>query len=325
MNLMMIAKLTLMNLTIVVNPTREWAPEDYDNGLLNGSEEMVTLFARKMATRNFTVDVYCSLKGGACLDVMFDDSELVSYYDLSQLPNRTQGGILVAFKNRKALSLTGFKQKYLWTADPEVLSGYERKECEAMFGLGPFHERELKSLNIGYLPISYIAPGVDKEECNIKRVPKQCLYASSPDRGLDYLRQIWPQINEAHPDATLMTTYSASTRFTNEEMVELYCQSDILAYPCSGAERYCITAIKAQMYGAIPCVIPNMALQDTVQFGEKCLQRDYLKTIIDLLGDKERRLSIRQKMIKDVKYNTWDEVADSWEKIIGVRSGHSSS
>jgi len=289
-------------------------PSDYDKGLKNGSEEMICLFARELSYRGYFVTVYSS-----CHNKSFKDG-LVQYVDRSKVRDAEHSGILIAFKEQDALYLTDFKRRYLWTTDPVILEPAQRRLCDGMFALGPWHKRELEGLNPGYDRIGYIEPGVNVPRGTpAKRIPKQCLYASSPDRGLEFLKYIWPDVRKAHPDATLITTYSEITRRTNEQMIRLYQQSDVLAYPCMGAERYCITAIKAQMYGTIPCVIPHMALQDTVQFGVKSLQKNYLNSIIQLLNDSERRASIRKVMVKYVKYNTWGGVVSDWESVIGGR------
>lgn len=39
------------------------------------------------------------------------------------------------------------------------------------------------------------------------RVPKRCVYLSSPDRGLHWLLYLWPIIHQAHPDAELHIYY----------------------------------------------------------------------------------------------------------------------
>lgn len=249
----------------------------------------------------------------------------VVYLDRSFVRDHEHRGTLIAFKDQDALYLTDFNDRYLWTTDPVILEPAQRRLCDGMFGISSWHKNELIGLNVGYDKVGYIEPGIIISGLTgVKRVQKQCLYASSPDRGLDFLQSIWPEIHDSHPDATLITTYSGAKRRTNKQMVRLYQQSDILAYPCMGQERYCITAVKAQMYGTIPCVIPHMALQDVVQYGVKCLQKDYLKSIIELLNDGERRLNIREKMIKGVKYKSWAGVVYDWGKIIGQRSekGH---
>ena len=280
---------------------------------------MIVLFARELSSRDYTVTVYCNLTEGRCTDVNFEALGAIHYYDKSYINSHRLRDILIAFKAPEALTLSGPDKKYLWTADANSLNATQRRECNGMVAIGKWHLQELKSINMGYNRLSCIEPGVNVQSSpKVERIPKQCLYASSPDRGLDFLLEIWPSVLIKHPDATLITTYTDDHRRTNEEMDTLYQQSDILTYPCTGQERYCLTAIKAQINGCIPCVIPHMALQDTVQFGIKALKSNYLSAIIDLLDEDDRTKQIlRDDMVKNVKYNTWNDVVDQWENLIG--------
>lgn len=273
---------------------------------------MVVEFARELA-KGANVTVYCSNGGKRYTDV-FEDV-VVSYYDRIYREVDKHQGVLIAFKDVDAIILDGFDKRFIWTADPDVVRPTIRSRCDGLVALGPWHKQELKKLNIGFNRIYAIEPGIHIETSTAKRIPKQCLYASSPDRGLDFLESIWPEVLKAHPDATLISTYSKHKRVSTQEMVDLYHSSDILAYPCIGGERFCITAIKAQMYGTIPCVIPTMALQDTVQFGEKSLKKDYLNSMIHMLGDDNE--TTRKDMMNGVRYNTWSDAVEQWRNLIG--------
>lgn len=109
------------------------------------------------------------------------------------------------------------------------------------------------------------------------KVPKQCLYSSSPDRGLETLLRAWVQVHEEHPDATLKVTYGAEALdipgveflgdVSEEEMAKLYRESQYWLHPCTGAELQCIAGLKAQAAGCIPVVIPAMALEETIEDG----------------------------------------------------------
>lgn len=160
-----------------------------------------------------------------------------------------------------------------------------------------------------------------------KKVPKQCLYASSPDRGLDTLLRAWPSVVRAHPDATLIVTYGAqeydlpSVTFvdaTEEEMNKLYRESDIWAYPCNGGELYCMTGIKAQAAGCIPVYIPTMALKETVKSGYVATEEHYTDTLIKALSnDYNDNPWIRKQMAKR-HYPTWQDSTDKLLEIINM-------
>lgn len=126
------------------------------------------------------------------------------------------------------------------------------------------------------------------------KIKNQCLYASSPDRGLETLLRIWPKVIAAHPDATLKVTYGAPEydvegveflgNVDEETMNQLYRESDYWTYPCNGGELQCITGMKAQAAGCIPVIIPVMALQETVKNGYFATADNYAEVLIDAMS-----------------------------------------
>jgi glycosyltransferase involved in cell wall biosynthesis len=90
-------------------------------------------------------------------------------------------------------------------------------------------------------------------------------YTSSPDRGLEFLKRIWPEIGAA----TGYKLVPADGSLTNEEMNYLYAKARFWIHPGLGIELFCLSALKAQAAGCVPLVVPHMALADTVKFGLK--------------------------------------------------------
>lgn len=168
----------------------------------------------------------------------------------------------------------------------------------------------------GYDP-SKIYPG--------KKIPKQCLYASSPDRGLETLLRVWPKVHAAHPDATLKVTYGATEfdfpgieflgEVDEETMNQLYRESDVWCHPCNGGELYGITGIKAQAAGCVPVIIPAMALKETVRHGYFTDEAHYAETLIKALDEPEKRSEIRKALSKE-RYPDWQDSTDQLLKII---------
>lgn len=158
-----------------------------------------------------------------------------------------------------------------------------------------------------------------------EKVSKQCLYASSPDRGLANLERIWPAVIEQHPDAQLIVTYGGQINtpnttcgsFTEAEMNELYNTSDFWLHPMteSGIELYCISGKKAQAAGAIPVVIPRMALKETVKTGY--LAKDeldfYHKLVEALASDNEE---LRKRVIANANAPNWEQSTKSLLEVI---------
>lgn len=159
----------------------------------------------------------------------------------------------------------------------------------------------------------------------MKKIPKQCLYASSPDRGLETLLRAWPKVIEAHPDATLKVTYGAEpmdcpgVEFLGDvsewDMVKLFGESDVWCHPCSGGELFGITGIKAQASGCVPVIIPTMALKETVVDGYFTDKEHYADTLIDALSNEEQRDSVRANLAKEYFFD-WYDTAHMLEDII---------
>jgi len=60
-----------------------------------------------------------------------------------------------------------------------------------------------------------------------------------------------------------------STACFQEEIKAWYQRCGVWAYPTSFDEINCLSAIKAQCWGAIPVVINRAALQTTVKYGSR--------------------------------------------------------
>lgn len=157
------------------------------------------------------------------------------------------------------------------------------------------------------------------------KIPKQCLYASSPDRGLATLEQIWPSVVQQHPDAHLIVTYGGSIdapnttcvgQVSSSTMNRLFQTSDIWLHPCNGGEVFGMTAVKAQAAAAIPVYFPTMALQETVQVGESCTDaRDMFIKLTNLLDNEDRKKELR-KQLYGLQLPNWDVSTALLEQVI---------
>jgi hypothetical protein len=147
----------------------------------------------------------------------------------------------------------------------------------------------------------------DQFKGGVKKV-KQCLYSSSPDRGGEYLKDIWREV-EYKTGATLICTYDK--HITENEMIELYKSSQFWLHPCQGVELCCIAAIKAQVAGCIPVVVPNMALETTVKYGVKTTLDEYKRELINAI--------LNPPPIQEVDFGTWATVTNELFKNVGRR------
>lgn len=194
---------------------------------------------------------------------------------------------------------------------------------------------------------------VGKEEV-IERDPHLVVYGSSYDRGLEHLLKMWPAIKEAVPDARLRVFYGWNLfdvgysdnpermawkakinelmtqdgithlgRIGHEAVKKEFERAGVWAYPAHFAEISCITAMKAQAYGAVPCVIEYAALKETAQFGVKVKGDIYDKetkdlfcsSLIALLNDPKYQEEVRAEMMPWAREKfKWQNVAIQWNE-----------
>lgn len=137
----------------------------------------------------------------------------------------------------------------------------------------------------------------DPPERNLKRL----IYASSPDRGLEYLLPIFTRVRELVPDAELHVCYGFDNiekviarpgshpsiaakraellelmkqpgvfhygRMGQPELLKNWLQSAIWCHPSNFTETSCITCMDAQACGAVPVTSPVWAIGENVQHG----------------------------------------------------------
>lgn len=132
-----------------------------------------------------------------------------------------------------------------------------------------------------------------------------CLYSSSPDRGKDFINQIWPDVYK-RTGAKLITTYNKN--ITEDEMTDIYRRSQFWLHPCQGIELFCISGYKAQAAKCIPVYVPNMALAETILFGIKTTIGRFKEDLISAINNPPN--------IPNIYFKDWDDVTDDLEQLI---------
>lgn len=285
-----------------------WTP--YDKRL-GGTEESVVRWGEQLASRGHKVRIYQNGFNGTYKGCVYH----------SRRDYKGGGDICINVKSSHIKP----KEPTLYLTNETDISDADLSEY-----LGVIWPSKWAEDNIPVNNRTFILPhGYDEDEIYPgKKVPKQCLYSSSPDRGLNTLEQIWPSIVDNHPDAQLYVSYGANIgtpnttcgEFSEDEMNELYRTSDIWLHPCSGGELYGISGIKAQAAGAIPVYFPTMALAETIQEGVKCTDpRDMYEKLNVLLGDEAEKARIRGRLYK-IHFTNWKDSTDKLLDIISMVS-----
>jgi glycosyltransferase involved in cell wall biosynthesis len=261
-------------------PEWAWSPSSY----VGGTPEFVVETAEAVSKTTKVVVYY---DGNAC-----------QWNGVNYLPRKYfQGKDIVLSCNSVAPKLG--KYSILWTAlygkkDFEYLNFDER------IVISPYHQSIFGS-NSRIVPLGVHA---DKFKGG-KKIKGLCLYSSSPDRGGMWLKGIWKEV-ERETKARLISTYNS--RITEDEMVTLYKDAEFWLHPCQGIELFCISAVKAQVAGCIPVVVPNMALETTVKYGVKTTIDNYVKDLINAIKNPPK--------VEAVDFGSWESVTKDLFKAV---------
>lgn len=184
------------------------------------------------------------------------------------------------------------------------------------------------------------------------RNPHRIIYGSSYDRGLEHLLKMWPEVKKEVPDAELHVFYGWNLfdkvfgdnperqawkekinklmeqpgithlgRISQGACVMEHQSAGVWAYPTHFGEISCITAMRAQVYGSVPCVINYAALKETVKFGVKVegdiyepeVKKLFTNALIALLKDVKYQEEVRKEMMPEAKMLfSWKGVAKQW-------------
>ncbi len=193
-----------------------------------------------------------------------------------------------------------------------------------------------------------------KKTLEAKRDYKKLIYASSPDRGLETLLQIFRRAREYDPELTLDIYYGFDNidkiiagdpnsvfvapknrimaeldqpgvtfhgRTQQHKLWDVWTHAGIWCYPTTFTETSCITCMEAQALGAIPITTPIWALDANVKHG--CLVHG------DANGDTQARLRYVHAILSIAnnpelqdrirsEMCIWARAAFSWERVVDM-------
>lgn len=293
-----------------------WTSADYG---FSGTEEALQEHVRLLSTRGYDVNVFVA--GGALLDTPAVRYRYWSDFDMNF-------DILISMNNDGVFlhSNGAHLRRYLWTNARPFLHQMDEQVVSGLSGVMAISEWQRRHVigTAAYLPPVHIVPhGVHTAQLRaggVERDPWLCIFTSSWDRGLADLVRAWPSVLSEVPQAKLIVTFGAPTggahdslrsalrglgitdgahHRTPDEMALLYQRASLWLHPCAagGTEMFCISAIKAQCAGAVPVVIPCMALNETVRVGIKAPSIGvFASEVVRLLRSPSQQAKLRRQM-----------------------------
>lgn len=352
----------LKNETIIIGAQsglEQWGPRKLQEGGLGGSETAVIRLAEAFAKGGRRPIVYNPIDesgyyNGVCYRPVehFRPEIRSDLYIAWRMPEAADWEI-----NTRHLSL------WLHDVDAgDRLTKDRARKFDSFVVLTEWHKKHVQT-TYPFIPenkIHVIGNGVDLDRFSgtAIRNPKKVIYSSSPDRGLDILLEhIWPKVIAQVPDAELHVYYgwdnftkSAALpgmgflnefktkmdrlfldcknvvqhgRIPQDRLAQEMQEAEIWLYPTYFSETYCITAVEAQLAGAIPITSRLAGLESTVQSGpviegdvhDPAVQQAYIDATVFLLKEKktpEFYESIKSK----TPARSWDQIAHEWEQLI---------
>ncbi len=222
------------------------------------------------------------------------------------------------------------------------------KEFDDVLWLSNWQREQWSSINPAFAEFHKIfGNGINPEQFHPveeRRNPYSCVYGSNYGLGLETLLDIWPEIKEKYPMATLdiyygwqhwgflspekekkMMNQMASLAYldvrdhglvSHEEINRAYETASFWTYPLNSTETFCITALKAQIGGAVPVVVQKAALKETVKHGYTCGRtEEYRAALLKAMSEAETiSVEDRKKMRKTITgMYTWEKIALKWD------------
>lgn len=274
----------------------QWGPWSLKDGV-GGSEEAVIRISRQLKQLGWDVTIY-----GTPLEKA-RDYDGVHWRNYWEFPKFDKFNALVVWRQPEFFDYDhNAKRAYLWMHDVDAQEEFTEERLsriDKVLLLSQYHREIFPNIPDNKVLLS--ANGIDPDEFNLDvvRDPHKVIYTSSHVRGLDRLYDIWPEVKEAVPDATLDVFYGWHSydkitgdnperkawkenmirladelegvtdhgKVGQDRIVEEMMSAGVWAYPTHFDEIFCITATKAQAAGAIPVISDRAALKETTKYG----------------------------------------------------------
>ncbi len=324
-------------------------PSDiYDRGV-GGAELSLLTFAPKLAEAGHQVRVYNN-------PIEIGTHKGVEFLNVNQYAPREARDVVIAFRSPNPLLASSKGRKIFWSCDQQTAGNYATDIIPIVdhtVVISQFHkdyfvnrynwpENKMTVLDLGVRTWEYAT--------RIPKFPGQMIYCSVPDRGLEILHKMWPEIKKRVPHASLVITADyrlwgvnypgnekhvvmwagqPDVRFLGmiprKQLVQAQLQSEIQAFPCTYDEMFCIATAECQVAGAVPITSTIGALLTTNRYGLQVVgdpqNEDWQKTFVDrlvVLFEDQSTLNFYSNLCRDgglVDFD-WNMLIVAWEGIL---------
>lgn len=329
-------------ITIFCGSTPEaWAPPSVIGGV-GGSEEAVIYMSQELQKQGYKVTVYCN-----CGEYKGTYSG-VEYKPVNAFNFKDYFNIVIAWRNNifKYVNVLA-RKKIVWLHDLPFEGQYKDEEqFDHLIVLSEYHKSLLKGDvkdNKIYVTTNGINAvdfkGLDK----IKKQPHRVIYASSYDRGLEEILNVWGEVKSEVPDAELHIYYGWNTfdyyidkglrdpkekerliklmdqpgvyehgRIGHKPLLREYAKSGLFVYPTNFAgEINCIALTKAKATGCL-CITNDKFVLPERNDEYVVKDQDGLRDM--MIGVMQQNIVKNDDLSKYIEDNSWETVATDWKE-----------
>ena len=338
--------------------THLWNESHLDEKALGGSEKAVAYLSREFP-KDYEIIISGDVEEGT-----FDNRTYVHRNRLQPILDSTEFHTIIVsryvcffekFKNSKCYKLI------ISAHDTHILSpGNNANHLLDMYNtsidkvitLTPWHKSNIISLypNIPSNKIEIINNGIDISQFHnninqtirnsIRKIKSKFIWSSRPERGLHIVLNLWGNILEKIPDATLdicsygdfpkddvdqqmldiINTFDSITHHGKLNSIELYnlmAKSEYWLYTNTFPETSCITGMEMLMSEVICLYYPLAGLLDTVgEYGIPVKQGEEIETILNL--STEKKALMRENGKEYALSCSWKNRAEEWSTMLGL-------
>jgi glycosyltransferase involved in cell wall biosynthesis len=339
-----------------------WTAANVLEGGIGGAETCAALLAEALVRRGMRVVVFspCAGREGEYGGVEYLDT---SRFDGFAAMHHAHAFIVSRYAELLDAPVRA-SRRFLWAHDiwalePEPTRLRQRAHSlSVIVCLSPWHKEFFANYH-GVAPeqIEVIGNGIDPARfcAQVPRIPGRFIYSSSPDRGLDHLLEMFPAIREQLPGAELHVFYGFDNweksrkgdsqgewrgrmeqllrqdgvqfhgRVGQDRLAREFLQSEFWFYPTAFTETFCISALEAQMAGALCIATDLAALQTTVGPRGVLLPGDpaspqYRFAAIDAIRRPVQDPQWRERIVSDAREwaaeQSWDRIASLWLRLL---------
>ena len=329
----------------------QWNYTYMQNNALGGSEKAVA-YLSKCFPKDY--NIYIS---GEVKNEIIDNIQYIHLNELTNLINLIPFHTVIVSRYISFYEMfkeCSYYQSYIWAHDILLLPyGSNLNETQIFkkwnkyinkcICLTEWHKNEFTNkYPILKNKISLINNGIDcqsfSNSVTNKKITNKFIYSSRPDRGLNILLELWPQILENLPDATLVISFYGtfpSDQLTLKTIIDSYdsiqylgklkfeqlyeemASSEYWLYPTHWPETSCITALEMLMSGVICLYYPVAGLVNTLgNYGISVEKGKEIEAINNLTVKRKTEIIKRGK--EYALSCSWANRANEWECVLGL-------